>query len=154
MGKNMKIDMLLEKYLMGFIKNRHMQDVFVNPTKKELKEVLKANYNHCRFIADAKNKNIYVFSTDNYHRDTWDGNIAPHLHDNRKMYKHASLFAGAYEGSYVMNWGFGDGYYDSGVLAEWENHPDMFDWANKYFPIGKWFDKYEDDIRRRANNEW
>jgi len=56
------IDQLLEKYLTGYKLNMFTVDVFVNPTGSEIKEILKAEEGRdsCRFIADAKEKKVYV----------------------------------------------------------------------------------------------
>ena len=62
-----RIDMLVERYAMGFKRLGVVNDVFVNPTKSELMEL----GGMFRFIADAKHKKLYVFGHNLFHADVW-----------------------------------------------------------------------------------
>jgi len=132
----MNIDILVEKYLTGFKDRGVLHDVFENPTRKEMGE-FETIY---RFIADSKNKKIYVFSHRVMHVDAWMY-IGKELHDNRKLYDDPTLFLGAVEGRNVFNWGFGDEYYDWEAIQTWLDNPDMFDWASRWAKIDVWMKK-------------
>jgi hypothetical protein len=56
------IDLLLEKYLDTIKHGSQMYDVFINPDKKELRELSKAGGSGYRFIIDFDTKQIYVMS--------------------------------------------------------------------------------------------
>ena len=77
----MDIDLLLEKYLNSAkLYDGNTYDIFINPSKKELKEIGDSSYRGTgfRFIIDFKKKNVYAFSTEMIHRwalesfDYWD----------------------------------------------------------------------------------
>jgi len=59
------IDQLLEKYLTAFKPGRHSIEIFINPSKSEMNEILKAEGGsnaRLRFIADSKKKVVYVWN--------------------------------------------------------------------------------------------
>jgi hypothetical protein len=57
------INLLVEKYLNGMNHNGHTFDIFINPSKKEIKELNdEGAHMGWRFIADMDNKNLYAFS--------------------------------------------------------------------------------------------
>ena len=130
------IDLLVEKYMMGFKKLGNIVDVFVNPSKKELSEVGRMY----RFIADAKHKKLYVFNHNIYHNDVWL-HLQQELNDRRSLYEAYDLFGGAIESNRVFNWGFNDNYYDYQVMEHWLENPDMFSWAKKWTDIDVWMKK-------------
>ena len=56
----------------GFMFKGGQTEVFMNPTLKEMKDASKASKgipDHVRFIADFKNKNLFVFKADTFHVD-------------------------------------------------------------------------------------
>lgn len=69
----MNIDILLEKYLTSIKHGSKMNDIFTNPTKKELKELeVWGNDNRFqgfRFIVDFDTKTLYVSNTIMIHYD-------------------------------------------------------------------------------------
>lgn len=147
-----RIDCLLEKFLTGFKESGHTVEIFVNPTKKELAEI--SDNGNFRFIADAKNKKVYAFPVNQYHRRTWDNVLKRELSDHRSIYKDPTLFAGAKEGSSVRNWGWGDNFYSTNVIEEWLTHPDMFDFAKKFgIDIGQWMEDYKEDMQWKVDND-
>lgn len=142
------IDILLERYLLGFKNRGHVWEVFENPDQREIKDLPGTqNGKYFRFIADAKNKKVYVFGTDVYHSVTWNENIRQETNDSRWMYKDPTLFAGAFEDGEVLNWGFSDGYYTKDIVDYWLSHPTMFDFAKKYkLDITAWMTKNKEDM--------
>lgn len=91
------IDVIVEKYLTGFKKYGHIVDVYENPTKKELREI----GDKTRFIADAKNKKVYVWSAMGaVHGDTWT-KIKKETNDPRSLYKAGDLLTGVWEGNFA-----------------------------------------------------
>lgn len=133
-----EVNLLVEKYLMGFKKHGEIRDVFVNPTKKELRE-LGAVY---RFIADAARDKLYVFNADMLHDETWTHHIRKEIKDSRDIYGNEYLFAGVMEGNRIQNWGLRDNLYKDEVLEEWLDNPDMFDFTKKWgIDIEVWMKK-------------
>lgn len=131
------IDLLVEKYMMGFKFRGTVQDVFVNPTKKELAE-MGGMY---RFIADAKHKKIYVFRHNVFHNDVWE-RLKKELKDPRYIYQAYDLFGGSVESNRVFNWGVTDNLYDADVLDYWlEDGIEMFKWSKKWVDIEAWMKK-------------
>ena len=131
------IDQLVEKYAMGYKRGGEVKDVFVNPTKSELKEL----GNIYRFIADGKHKKLYVFDHNLFHEDVW-ARLKVELKDPRMLYQAYDLFGGAIESNRVFNWGFNDNYYDSDVIEYWaEDGIEMFKWSKKWVDIGVWMKK-------------
>lgn len=87
----MKIDLLVEKYLTSIKKWGHIIDIYTDPTPSELKEI----GNDRRFIADAANKKVYVWSAMTaLHEDVW-GQV---IKDSRKLYKSGDIITGEFTG--------------------------------------------------------
>lgn len=61
------IDQLVEKYLNSMKWDNKVYDIFVNPTKQEIKELEDNPYSSYRFIADMKTKTLYAFSYELIH---------------------------------------------------------------------------------------
>lgn len=128
-----EIDLIIEKYLTGFKQYGHIVDVYVNPTKKELKEIGEKT----RWIADAKSKKLYVWSAMGaVHGDTW-AKLRKEMNDPRHLYKSDELLTGVWEGTFArmyaidymapsvrkrikdQDWSFVSKWYDiSGVLEK------------------------------------
>lgn len=89
-----KIDYLLEKFLDGYkVPGNHVAEVYVNPTRRELEGIDFFDEPSARFIADSKNKQIYVWDAGiAIHRLMWD-KFKP---DNRQLYKDDTLLTGEY----------------------------------------------------------
>lgn len=80
------IDLLLEKYLTSIKKWGHIIDVYINPTPTELKDI----QGEVRFIADAANKKLYIWSAMTaLHIDIWS-----HIKDSRNLYKSPDILTG------------------------------------------------------------
>jgi hypothetical protein len=130
------IDQLVEKYAMGFKRLGVINDVWENPSKKEM-----AIYGSMfRFIADAKHKKVYVFDHNLFHTDVW-ARLKVEKKDPRSIYEANDLFGGTVESNRVFNWGVNDGYYDWEVLDHWLENMEKFDWANKWVRIDVWMKK-------------
>ena len=142
-----KIDMLLEKFLNAYNDpwGNGTLEIFVNPTKREMKDITDKHRN-LRFIADSKKRKMYVFPSNALHRRTWDEHIAPVIGDSRRMYADETLFGGAIEGTTIINYGVQDGLYPNDVLAEWVLHPDVWKFAQKWFDIQGWIEDQEEDL--------
>ena len=136
------IDLLVEKYAMGFKKFGSVRDVFVNPTKQELKEL----GNIYRFIADAKHKKLYVFDHNLFHVDVWE-RLKVELKDPRSLYQAYDMFGGAIESNRVFNWGFNDRYYDYEVIEYWLEEPTLFKWTKKWVDIDVWMKKNDHKMK-------
>lgn len=122
------------------------KDIFVNPTKRELKELKGNTYGgNIRFIADSNYQKVYAFDGDDLHEDRWEM-LKKMMNDKRQIYISPSLFCGSMEGSRVFNWGFNDGYYRNAVLVDWVDNPNQFSFADKYFPVTAWFKKNMDNM--------
>jgi hypothetical protein len=142
-----RIELLLEKFLTAYQGpwGDEYFEIFVNPTKREMKDI-QDKHRNIRFIADSKKRKVYVFSTNSLHRRTWDEHIAPETGDSRKMYSDETLFGGAMEGNTLVNYGVQDGLYPKDVLAEWVLHPDVWKFAQKWFDIQGWIADQEEDL--------
>lgn len=80
------IDLLVEKYLTSFKKWNHIIDIYVNPTHSEFNDI----EGEIRFIADATNKKLYIFSAMTaVHMDVWKT-----LKDQRSLYKSGDIVTG------------------------------------------------------------
>ena len=120
------IDLLLEKWLVGFKKYGHMLDIFENPSKKELREIGDMQ----RFILDAKRRKCYIWSaTGAIHADAWI-HIKKELNDSRHIYKSGDLIAGVLEGSHLMM------YNNAGLGQQTRKSIKEQDWSfsKKYYP--------------------
>ena len=95
----MEEELLIEKWLTAYKKWGEIVDVFMNPTKKDFREI----GNKSRFIADAKNKRVYVWGVmGDMHGDAWV-KIKKELNDSRNLYKNnnGELITGVWEGTYA-----------------------------------------------------
>jgi len=144
------IDMLVEKYVTAYKKWDNTIEVFVNPTKRELRDTVNS-VGELRFIADSKNKKVYVFPRRSMHAETWNNHISKEIGDSRRMYADETLFGGAIEGGKVVNWGFEDNLYNNNVLAEWILHPDVWKFAQKWFDIQGWIEEQEPTLTRKGS---
>lgn len=98
------IDCLIEKYLTSIKETWPKEviiDIYVNPSKKEMKL---AGNPFVRFIADDKNKRVYVWDAMlMLHRPTWDF-IKKETNDTRVLYKTDTLFSGEFDGSVMSRY--------------------------------------------------
>ena len=147
-----KIELLIEKFI-GAGKNWRGEyyEIFQNPTKREMKTIADLNNGDFRFIADAKKKKLYIFSTEFHHSDAW-AVIAENTGDSRRMYKTNDLFGGAFEAGQVQNWGFRDNMYKRTVLAEWVNDPDIFAFTGKWgLNVVEWIELSNNGIIKKSD---
>jgi hypothetical protein len=137
------INLIVEKYLTAIKDYGSIVEIFVNPTKKEMRDDVGDIF---RFIADAKNKKVFMFSQHTLHSRAWANAISKETNDNRRLYFDPDLFAGVVEGNKVYNWGVQDKMFTREVLEEWMTHPDMFDWAKKWVNISEWMKRNRKDV--------
>lgn len=98
-----KIDLLLEKFLTAYDVKNHYEEVFVNPTTKEMRDLMRASNDSVGVIMDRKNKKLYAFNRDRQiHSQVWK-RIAP---DNRKLYQSDELLTSEYS-MYNKSWNYG-----------------------------------------------
>lgn len=140
-----RIDLLLEKFLTAYDSYAGYHEIFVNPTKREMKDIMDKHKN-LRFIADKKKKNVYVFPVDAFHARTWNDYISKETNDSRKMYGDGTLFGGALENGQVENWGFRDRLYKPEILAEWVLNPEEWKFAQKWFDVMGWIEDQKDSL--------
>jgi len=72
-------------------------EIFKNPDRQEMREVLDSQFQVVRFIADSKTKSLYVFTSDVVmHPQVW-----PVISGKKDIYKNPSLIPGTaeYDGS-------------------------------------------------------
>jgi len=63
---------LKERFEIGFRFSGEYYEIFTNPTKKEFKEISQ-DYPMIRFMANKKNKRVYIFKVRGYiHNQAWD----------------------------------------------------------------------------------
>lgn len=78
-----KIDLLLEKFLTAYDWKGHYEEVFINPSKAEMRELMRASDTTVGVIMDRKANKIYAFNRDRQiHSQVWKK-----IGDNRKLYK-------------------------------------------------------------------
>ena len=142
--------MLLEKFLTAYESYRGYHEIFINPTKREMRDIMDKHKN-LRFIADSKKKKVYVFSAEAFHGRTWNEHISKEIGDSRRMYDDETLFGGAIENGQVENWGFRDGLYNPQILSDWVNNPEIFKFAQKWFDVMGWIEREGYDLERRAS---
>ncbi len=141
--------MLLEKFLTAYNGDfGGTNEIFVNPTSREIREIKKVSRGNLRFIADKKNKKVYIFPVRSLHKTTWDYHIAPETKDSRKMYADGTLFGGALDDGRVVNWGFQDNLYKPDILAEWILNPEEWKFASKWFDIQGWIEDQKESLER------
>jgi len=98
-----KIDILLEKFLTAWDVKGHYEEIFINPSKGEFRELMKASKDSVGVICDRKNKKMYAFNRDRQiHQQVWK-KIAP---DNRKLYETDELLTSEYS-KYDNKWNYG-----------------------------------------------
>jgi hypothetical protein len=77
------IDTLLEKFLTAYDWKGHYEEVFVNPSNAEMRELMRAANETVGVIMDRKNKKIYAFNRDRQiHQQVWKK-----MGDSRKLYE-------------------------------------------------------------------
>lgn len=88
-----KIDVLLEKFLTAYDWKGHYEEVFVNPTASELREVMRASNITVGVIMDRTNNKIYAFNRDRQiHSQVWKK-----IGDSRKLYKTDELLTAEWD---------------------------------------------------------
>lgn len=126
----MNIRRLLEEYLKTFKYRKGTCEIFVNPTRKEMMEVAKdvnKRY-YIRFIADPKNKKLYVFDPDVFH--TVAAEAAGGGLSSKKTLWGTAIKVGA---KWEME-GSDEFLYNLYKLSE-------FRWVEKYINVSKYFKK-------------
>ena len=97
-----EIDILLEKFLTAWEKKGHYEEIFVNPTAAEMRELMRASNESVGVILDRKNKKLYAFCRDRQiHQQVWK-EIAP---DGRKLYKDDTLLTSEFS-MYDKKWNY------------------------------------------------
>lgn len=82
-----RIDMLLEKFLTAWEIKGHYEEVFVNPTAAEMRELSRESKMTLGVIMDRKNNKLYAFNRDRQiHSQVWYK-----IGDSRKLYKSDEL---------------------------------------------------------------
>jgi len=114
-----------EEFFLGFKYGGEYIEVFVNPSKKELKRIPEI-----RFIADNKKKKVYAWDSEfAIHTDVWDK-----IGDSRDIYDSDTLLSGLAKkvgGKWKMT--ESDTYEFGGNLI---NGGD-FKWCDKYIEVSK-----------------
>jgi hypothetical protein len=88
-----EIDLLLEKFLTGYDIRKHYEEVFENPTKSEMRELMRASSDTVGVIMDRKNKKIYAFNRDRQiHGMVWR-----RIGDSRKLYQTDEILTAEWE---------------------------------------------------------
>ena len=91
-----KVKQIVEKYLTGYNLKGHTEEVFVNPTKQEMRELIRASDSSVGVIMDRKNNKIYAFSRDRQiHQQVWR-RIHP-TGDERKLYDTEELLTAEWD---------------------------------------------------------
>ena len=89
---NREIDALLEKFLTAYDWKGHYEEVFINPSSAEMRELMRASDETVGVIMDRTNKKIYAFNRDRQiHSQAWKK-----FGDNRKLYKTDELLTAEY----------------------------------------------------------
>jgi hypothetical protein len=128
-----------------YTKDRYIE-VFVNPSKAELRKIGKGNV---RFVADSENKKVYAWDANYLHDVVWEKIIAPKIHDGRRYDDETLLRAGAKNGDFTE---FDGNDFDkchddlaSIIFAD----RDHWRWVSKYIDglehIISYTEKYRDD---------
>lgn len=90
-----EIDLLLEKFLTAYKVKGHTEEVFVNPAKSEMRELIRASQMTVGVIMDRTNKKIYAFNRDNQiHQQVWRKISGG---DTRKLYKTDEILTAEWE---------------------------------------------------------
>jgi len=77
-----KIDILVEKFLTAYNLKSHYEEVFVNPSKSEMRELMRASDTTVGVIMDRENNKLYAFNRDRQiHSQVWKK-----IGDSRKLY--------------------------------------------------------------------
>lgn len=104
-------------------------DVFVNPSRKEFREVHNNNQKYSRFVLDNKKKKLYIWSgTEALHREMWT-EISKDIGDSRQLYISPDLLVGTidFKGNIEFESNF------IYPLSVWEKiYNTNWSWANKY----------------------
>ena len=88
-----EIDLLLEKFLTAYKVKGHTEEVFVNPAKSEMRELIRASQMTVGVIMDRTNKKIYAFNRDRQiHSQVWK-----RIGDSRKLYKTDEILTAEYD---------------------------------------------------------
>jgi len=96
-----KIDNLLEKFLTAWDLKGHYEEVFVNPTASEMRELMRASNDSVGVILDRKNKKLYAFNRDRQiHSQVWKK-----IGDNRKLYNTDELLTSEWS-MYSKSWNY------------------------------------------------
>lgn len=129
-----EIEILVEKYLNTYSYDLvpgfpQSVEIFINPSKKELRETSDNYAKSTRFIADNKKKVVYVFDgTKALHREMWEG-IAKEQGDSRRIYKTEDLLVGVFQNNrdvmFESNYIYPLGIWERIYATDWK-------WADKY----------------------
>ena len=89
---NREIDALLEKFLTAYDWKGHYEEVFINPSSAEMRELMRASDETVGVIMDRTNKKIYAFNRDRQIHSQ----ARKKFGDNRKLYKTDELLTAEY----------------------------------------------------------
>jgi hypothetical protein len=99
-----QIDILLEDYLMGYKVDGHILDVFVNPSKAEMREVMRSATTSLGVIMDRKNNKLYAFNRDKQiHSQVWRKISGG---DSRKLYKTDEILTAEFDKRFKKEWNY------------------------------------------------
>jgi hypothetical protein len=99
-----RLDQLLETYLTGYKVRGHMVEIFVNPSKSEMREVMRDAETSVGVIMDRKNNKLYAFSRDRQiHQQVWRKIKGS---DSRKLYQSDELLTAEWS-LYEKDWLYG-----------------------------------------------
>jgi len=134
---------ILEKYFTSFRSALGMVDIFINPSKGELREL----GTEVRFIADIKSKKVYAFDASKANH----GHVWRRIGDSRDYREPTLLMGSATNG--VMT--------DSHVLRYGHLRPSIHDqpfptwswkdwtWVDKYIKVTDYLKKYRQEKERQ-----
>ena len=98
---NREIDALLEKFLTAYDWKGHYEEVFINPSSAEMRELMRASDETVGVIMDRTNKKIYAFNRDRQiHSQVWKK-----IGDSRKLYKTDEILTAEYS-KRAKNWNY------------------------------------------------
>ena len=100
----MKIDQLVEKYVNSVQTYGESLEIFKNPSKREIRDVLDQSRHGYRFLINFKTKSFYIFSANTYHQVVFD-----EIWKEEKLPNWTSFWIGGKGNDYVFS-----GHQDSG----------------------------------------
>jgi hypothetical protein len=146
-----------EEYFMRVKNSNNSVEVFLNPSRKEFKEIA-ANINSVRFIANKKTKKVYVWNTyEAIHSDMYKlifkGDFQKETFERKIIPGIADVLSSGKSIMYSSDW-LGDFFYrgEYGLtIKDLENTKKDFQWMNKYINIDRYFKDLKNDVNDRQD---